>query len=574
MRGKDYHNRRGNFSAPAAQWLNTMSIINLDTLKKLISIALFLAVTSTAASEINKNVDNPSADAGAGYYSFGVFPYLSARDTAITYGPVSAEFNQALKHEIRLRTSSSFEKFSEKLSAEYYDIAIIQPFDYLQAVEEYNYEPIARVAENLTAVFAVTQNSKYKSIKDLRGTRIAFAPKPAATSQLGLKALREAGMIPGRDVFLQFLPSHSSCVHQVAIEQVSACVTGPPIVKMFNERMNTQLQILTQTEAIPHILFIVHERVPLEHRLKLQQLITSWQTTAHGKKLLLSMGFPKFTVIKRSDYEIMRQYSLEQSESETIQARDENQSDNALVLGVFPYLPPKRLAQTIAPLPPRFSELINKPVTFRTTSSFAKFTENLENQAYDIALVQPFDYQLALNHDYEPLVQKQGMIQAGFFVREESEIKSLQDLKGTSIAMPPHGAAVSRLALAELRKQGLIPGTNLEVQYRHSHDSCLFQLRRRLVSACAAWAEVAKLVNPEEMQGIKLLSTTDSIPSPLFVVKKNLPIPLRNKLASEMLSWHRTQAGIQLLQTLRIGPFEEFDAARYDNFLAKRQDYQ
>ena len=140
--------------------------------------------------------------------------------------------------------------------------------------------------------------------------------------------------------------------------------------------------------------------------------------------------------------------------------------------------------------------------------------------------------------------------------------------------MPPHGAAVSRLAIAELRKHGLIAGKDLEIQYRRSHDSCLFQLRRKLVSACAVWAEVTKLVSPEEMRGIKLLQTTDSIPSPLFVVKKSLPTPLREKLAKEMLSWHNTQAGKQLLQTIRIGPFEEFSAARYDAFLAKRQDYQ
>jgi phosphonate transport system substrate-binding protein len=401
-----------------------------------------------------------------------------------------------------------------------------------------------------------------------------LAPEPAATSQLGLKALRKAGLTPGRDVFLQFLPSHSSCVHQVVIGEVSACVTGPPIVKMFNARMNTQVRILAQTEAIPHILFVVHERVPLEQRLKLQQLITSWQNTDHGKKLLHSLGFPNFTIAKRGDYEIMRQYSRQQSDLEPDQALPESQSREELVLGIFPYLPPKRLAETIAPLPPAFSALINKPVVFRTSSSFEKFTENLENQAYDIALVQPFDYQLALDHGYVPLVQKKGMIQAGFFISDAGGIKSLQDLKGAAVAMPPPGAAVSRMAIAELRKQGLQAGKDLEIQYRLSHDSCLFQLRRKLVSACAVWAEVAKLVKPEEMHGIKLLLTTDSIPAPLIVVKKSLPAPMREKLAQEILSWNNTEAGRQLLQTIRIGPFEEFDAARYDAFFTKRLDYQ
>ena len=188
--------------------------------------------------------------------------------------------------------------------------------------------------------------------------------------------------------------------------------------------------------------------------------------------------------------------------------------------------------------------------------------------------MQPFDYELAINSGYVPLVQKQGLMQAGFFVLEHSHIKTIQDLKGTTIAMPPHGAAVSRLALAELRKQGLIPGKNLEIQYRRAHDSCLFQLRHQLVSACAAWSEVAKLVSKEEMQGITLIHTTDSIPNPLFVVKKSLPVPLQQKLMQEMISWKNTEAGRELLRTLRIGPFERFDKASYDAFAEKRQEYQ
>lgn len=538
------------------------------------AVAFIIIVTVTADFSKSSCAEEASDEESEQAYSFGVFPYLSPRETAISYGPVSADFNQALGHEVRLRTSSSFEKFTKKIAEEYYDIALIQPFDYLQAVEENNYEPIARVDEQLVAVFAVKDKSKYKSLDDLRGTRIAFAPEPAATSQLGLKTLRNAGIIPGRDVFVQFFPSHSSCVHQVLIEEVSACVTGPPIVKLLVERMNTQVEIMAQSEAIPHILFIVHDRVPVEHRIKLQQLITSWHTTPHGVKLLQHLGFSKFTVAKRSDYEIMRQYVQEKSELEQRRSNTVNQSRDGLVLGVFPYLPPKRLAQTIAPLPPAFSAIVGKPVIFRTTSSFAKFSENLESRAYDIALVQPFDYELAMSNGYTPLAQKQGTMHAAFFVLEGSTIQSLQDLKGSTIAMPPHGAAVSRLAVTELRKYGLIPGKDLEIQYRQSHDSCLFQLRRKLVSACAAWDEVAKLVSKEEIRGIKILHTTGGIPFPLFVVKKEMPEPLQRKLMQEMISWHTTQTGRSLLQTLRIGPFEKFDAARYEAFIAKRQDYQ
>ena len=531
------------------------------------------APAHASTAETTDNDEDDTNEVNRNYYTFGVFPYLSPRDIAINYGPVSAEFNQVLKHEIRLRTSSSFEKFTEKLNAQYYDIAVIQPFDYRQAVEHSHYVPLARVDEPLVSVFAVKNDSPFKTLSDLRGKRLAFPPKPAANSRMAIKALVNAGLVPGKDIFIQYYPSHVSCMHEVIIDEASACVTGPPIVKIFNERMNAHVRILTQTDAIPHILYVAHERVPAEQRRKLQKLITSWRNTEHGQKLLHSLGFPGFAIAKPSDYDIMRTYG--ESPHPLAQQGDlDSQTQDELVLGVFPYLPPKRLAETFAPLPALLSNILGKSVAFRTTSSYAKYTENLENRAYDIALVQPFDYELAINNDYVPFAQRKGKVKAGFFVLQNSSIHSLQDLKGTTIAMPPYGAALTRLALRELRWQGITPGKNIEVQYRPTLDSCLFQLRRKLVSACAAWAEMDALVSEEEMRGIKLLLTTDSVPAPFFVVKKGLPEPMRAKLAVEMTSWQDTEAGRRLLQTLRIGPFEKFNAADYETLLQKRQEFQ
>jgi len=524
------------------------------------------------------NNNGDSKESNRNYYTFGVFPYLSPRDIAINYGPVSADFSQALKHEIRLRTTSSFEKFTENLNAGYYDIAFIQPFDFLPAVEHAHYVPLARLDEPLVTLFVVKKDSPLKTLNDLRGKHIALPPQPAANSRMGLKALMDAGLIPGKDVFVQYYPSQGSCVHEVLIGEAKTCATAAPIVKMFNERMNAHLRVLAKTEAIPHALYVAHERVPAEQREILQNLIISWRNTEHGQNLLHSLGFSGFTVAKFGDYKIMRNYSsirsqLPQQPPQQSQAPTETQKDG-LVFGVFPFLPPKRLAETFASLPAVFSRVTGEPVTFRTTSSYAKFTENLERHAYDIAMVQPFDYELALANDYVPFAQKRGELKAGFFVLKNSQVKSLSDLKGATIAVPPFGAALTRLALRELRLHKLIPGRNIEIQYRSTLDSCFLQLRAKLVGACASWAQIDILVNENQMRDIRLLQKTDGIPSPFFVVKKSLPESLRTRLTEEMVSWENTKEGRELLKNLRIGPFEKFNAAEYEALLQRWQEFQ
>ena len=70
------------------------------------------------------------------------------------------------------------------------------------------------------------------------------------------------------------------------------------------------------------------------------------------------------------------------------------------------------------------------------------------------------------------------------------------------------------------------------------------------------------------------LLKTDGIPGPFFVAKKSLPKSIRQRLAQEMISWQNTDAGRNLLNTLRIGPFEKFNPAEYEALMKKLQEFQ
>jgi|GEM_PF-437964 len=503
---------------------------------------------STAAHEPRAN---------ASKYWFGVFPYLSLQRIRDVYGPIGADFSRVLAREVRLRTTSSFGKFTHNLEHEIYDIALIQPFDYPVA-HKHGYVLLARVDEPLITYFVVRADNPAAGLKDLRGTKIAMPPRPAATTRMGLLALSEAGLVPGDDVQIQYFRSHDACMQDVLIGNSSACPTGRAAVAMFEQRMQTRLRVLLKTAALPHMAFVAHKRMPAQDREALHEAITSWHTTSEGRAVMAGTQFQRYTSATDEDYAVMLRYAAQLPSLPANVAPHEG-----LVLGVFPYLAPKHLSDKLAPLPKALETVARQPVYLRTTLSYAKFMEKLQAGQYDLVVVQPFDFELAVKHGYVPLARMQGGLQAVFYVTENSPLQALQDLKGKTVAMPPAEAAVSRMARRALRSAGLVPARDVDIRYRRSHDSCLQQLQAGAVIACVTTPVVLRVLVPEEVAGLRELKRTPAIPHVVFAAHGRLSPAIQAEIEQTLLSWGHTPDGRELLRAIGFDDFVPVDAADY-----------
>lgn len=241
--------------------------------------------------------------------TFGVFPYLPPSKLGSLFAPIAANFEQVLGREVILRSKGDYASFTQELQAEQYDIAFVQPFDYVLAHDQYNYLPVARRGEGLRAIIVVENASPIQSINDLRGRDIANPPEVAAVSHLTSMALKKAGIDPVTEVKRTFGKSHFSCMQRVLIGSADACGTAHQALSHFEKKgMNQRLRVVAQTDAIPHSLFVVHKRVPVELREKLQQAILNWPNTPGGQKLLENGQFIPFVAAKDSDYQMVRDY--------------------------------------------------------------------------------------------------------------------------------------------------------------------------------------------------------------------------------------------------------------------------
>jgi len=240
-------------------------------------------------------------------YKFGVFPYLPTNRIKKVYSPIARDFERVSGTSILLRTKSSYKTFKEALLKEEYDIAFIQPYDYVLAHDKYNYLPLARRSIPLRTVIIVDKDSEYKELKDLKGKIIATPASHSAVSRITDKTLSDKGFDLNTEVNRKYKKNHFACMQSVIIGEAAACGTAERALKHFGDvKMKAKFRILLNAQEIPNSLFVIHKRVPAETRELLINSIIDWPNTASGKKILAGGKIIPMVRTEDSVYDVIR----------------------------------------------------------------------------------------------------------------------------------------------------------------------------------------------------------------------------------------------------------------------------
>ena len=228
----------------------------------------------------------------------------------------------------------------------------------------------------------------------------------------------------------------------------------------------------------------------------------------------------------------------------------------SLVFGVFPYLPTAQLEQIYAPVAADLSIATGREVQLRTRPSFDLFREELVQQHYDLVFIQPFAYaQVASANGYRSVARPAEALKAVFVVRSDSDINDFEDLRNSTLAMPPKGAAVSLLARQTLSQYGLVPGTNIRLTYQNNHAACLRAVLIRKAAACVTAPSPLQIFTQRTGMEFRILGYSEPIPSSTFAVHERLPAAMRAAIARRIVSWDQSTAGRVLLESLKLPSF-------------------
>lgn len=213
-------------------------------------------------------------------YILGVYPALPISQLEKLFSPIGLEIGRGINRNILFQSSTTYDKYSERLDRGDFDIALVHPFDYVLHAEGAGYIPIVRKNEELSTIFVVLIESPIKTIEDLRGKTIAMAPDGSAVSSLARASLIGYGLVPGKDVSLKFFGEHDSSLQNVVIKNADAAATCRAILRIYENSLGTRLRIIKETPSVPHSLFVVHKRVSEKDRNLIKQILLD--TTLSG----------------------------------------------------------------------------------------------------------------------------------------------------------------------------------------------------------------------------------------------------------------------------------------------------
>jgi phosphonate transport system substrate-binding protein len=217
-------------------------------------------------------------------------------------------------------------------------------------------------------------------------------------------------------------------------------------------------------------------------------------------------------------------------------------------LGVFPYLPVLAIDRIYGPVAAQFAEDLGRPVHLKTKPTFRKFVDELRKATYDIILVHPFFYVEARDrHQYLPLARLEEPLTAVIMVREDGALKTLADLKGKAIALPPELAAVTELVRASLLDAGLVPGVDVALEHYRFKPSCLQAVATRRAAACGLPRFALAQIDPNNDQKLRSIFETKPVNNFLFAAHARVPESDRIDLTKSILAWPFTANGRKIL---------------------------
>lgn len=225
-----------------------------------------------------------------------------------------------------------------------------------------------------------------------------------------------------------------------------------------------------------------------------------------------------------------------------------------MVFGVHPLHNPQKLDAVYGPLVAYLNaQLGDVKLRLEASRDYGTYEDKLFERQFEFALPNPYQTLRALKHGYKVFgrVDHEGDFRGIFVVRRDSAIRTVADLRGTTIAYPaPTAVAATMMPQFFLRQNGLDLMRETQSRYVGSQESSILNAYRKDAAAAATWPPPWRAFakdHPAEAAELKVMWETDSLPGNGLVVRDDVPPELAARVASLLTALHESKAGRAIL---------------------------
>ena len=249
-------------------------------------------------------------------------------------------------------------------------------------------------------------------------------------------------------------------------------------------------------------------------------------------------------------------------------ARADDRRAEFIQLSVMPYLPPQQLETVFAPIANEFSKVLNGTVALRSSATFEAFHAAAMTGVFSLVYTHPFDFvELRDTLGYNAIAGGGDKLTGVIVTEPGSKLTLIEQLRGTTLALPPERSAVSRLILAHLSANGIDPLVDIKIQYFRSPHSCMHAVIIQGADACGTAHAPLRLFEAKMKRTLLEIAQTQSIPPSLFAAHPSISQAQVRALGRAITGWENSPEGKKLLESLGLERFvpvsnEDYDAVR------------
>ena len=226
-------------------------------------------------------------------------------------------------------------------------------------------------------------------------------------------------------------------------------------------------------------------------------------------------------------------------------------------------------------------KLVGVPVRVTVASDYAAVVEALRNRTADLAFVHPAGYVLANREAKAMIVAKDQWhgntsYTARIFVRKESGIKSIEELRGRTMAfVDPSSTSGYVYPMVMLMQKGLVQNRDpktffKEVVFAGSHDAGLMALLNGHVEAFASFDQAREqyLKDPAQRERLTWIAESAPIPEGGICARDGLDPAVFAKVRAALLQMKGPAYTPILNKLYDIDGFEPAEDREYDSVRA------
>ncbi len=240
--------------------------------------------------------------AGERALTLGVVPYLSARTIVQLYRPLQEHLERSLQRPVRLVTAPDYVTFLDKTAKRDYDLIATSPAFGRLAQNETGYVPLLRPQNSLEVLLVTLKESALQGVSGLRGQTVATTDPLATLTLAGVRALRERGLAPGRDVTVRPTSSHANSLAAMRRGDAVAAISSSTTLLQTGAAAAAPVRTLAVLSTTTPLLYLASPALRAPEVERLRRLMVEFANgTEAGRRFMEELGHGTLVPVSARD---------------------------------------------------------------------------------------------------------------------------------------------------------------------------------------------------------------------------------------------------------------------------------